>query len=150
VAAGLNGSSFLLGEALGNVTVTAIIAFSSSAAWQASLVDRGMTPDQAAEAYASAQRAVFLVTAHPFSAPSYLDLASQVPGWVEVFTAGFTGAMIVLAAVAVLASVVAHLGLRLQRTTAPPTTRATMRPGDAPRQPAARAARPSRSRRPGR
>lgn len=115
VAAGLNGSSFLLGEALGNVSVTTMIALSSAAAWQAQLVDGGMTPDQAVGAYEAAQRALFLVTAHPFLKPSYLEVAEQVPGWDVIFTSGFTDAMVVLAAVAAIAAVAAFLGLRDRR-----------------------------------
>lgn len=65
VAAGLNGSSFLLGGALGNVAVTAMIATSSATTWQAQLVSGGMTPEQAATVYEDVQRAVFIATAHP-------------------------------------------------------------------------------------
>jgi DHA2 family multidrug resistance protein-like MFS transporter len=112
VAAGLNGSAFLLGEALGNVSVTAMIAISSAAAWQAQLVAAGMTPDQAVDAVDAAQRAGFLVAAHPFLEPAWLDVASQVPGWDLVFTDGFTAAMIVLATIAALTAVLTALGLR--------------------------------------
>jgi hypothetical protein len=112
VAAGLNGSSFLLGEALGNVSVTVLIAATSAAAWQQRLVDGGMTPDQAATAIETAQRAVFLETAHPFIDPSYLDVASQVPGWAAVFTEGYAAAMIVFAVIAIVGVVVAYMGLR--------------------------------------
>lgn len=112
VAAGLNGSSFLLGEALGNVSVTTMIAISSAAAWQAQLVEGGMTTDEAASAYEAAQRALFLVTAHPFLEPSYLDVARQVPGWDAVFTAGFTEAMLVLAVAAAVGAIVTVVGLR--------------------------------------
>ena len=112
VAAGLNGSSLLLGSALGSVAVTAMIATSSATAWQAQMVDGGATPDEAAATYEAAQRAVFLATAHPFNEPSFLDLAQQVPGWDAIFTAGFTDAMLVLAAVTAVATLVAYLGLR--------------------------------------
>jgi DHA2 family multidrug resistance protein-like MFS transporter len=115
VAAGLNGSAFLLGGALGNVAVTAMIAVSSAGTWQAHMVDAGMTPEQAAAVYQGAQRAVFLATAHPYNEPSYLDVASQVPGWDAVFTSGFTDAMLVLAAVTGVAVMVAFLGLRERR-----------------------------------
>src|SRR4029453_2682404 len=54
VAAGLNGSSFLLGGALGNVSVTVMIAATTAATWQQRLLDSGMTQDQAATAYESA------------------------------------------------------------------------------------------------
>jgi DHA2 family multidrug resistance protein-like MFS transporter len=112
VAAGLNGSSFLLGEALGNVAVTVMIAATSAAAWQQRLVDGGMSPDQASQSYASAQRAMFLETAHPFVEPSYLDIASRIPGWAAVFTEGFGAAMTVFAVIALLGAAVAWLGLR--------------------------------------
>jgi MFS transporter, DHA2 family, multidrug resistance protein len=112
IAAGLNGSSFLLGEALGNISVTVMIALTSAVAWQQRLVDAGMTTTQAEEAYEAAQRAVFLATAHPFAQPSHLDVAQQVPGWAEIFTSGFTAAMLVLAAISVVAVVVAIVGLR--------------------------------------
>ncbi len=115
IAAGLNGSSFLLGGALGNVAVTAMIATSSTATWQAQLVDGGMQPDQAASVIQGAQRAVFLATAHPYNDPSYLDVASQVPGWAAIFTTAFTDSMLVLAAVAAVAAVVAAFGLRVAR-----------------------------------
>lgn len=118
VAAGLNGSAFLLGGALGNVAVTAMIAVSGATAWQTQLVDAGMTPDEAAAVYQGAQRAVFLATAHPYNEPSYLDVASQVPGWDVAFTAGFTDSMLVLAAVTAVAAVVAALGLRVARARA--------------------------------
>jgi hypothetical protein len=62
--------------------------------------------------YLGAQRAVFLATAHPYNDPSFLHVASQVPGWGDVFTAGFTDAMLVLAAVAGVAVVVAFVDLR--------------------------------------
>jgi MFS family permease len=122
VAAGLNGSAFLLGEALGNVSVTVMIAATSAAAWQQRLVDGGMTPDQAATAVDSAQRAVFLETAHPFIDPSYLDVASQVPGWAAVFTEGYTAAMMVFALIAVVGVIVAWLGLRSVADTREPTS----------------------------
>jgi hypothetical protein len=41
VSAGLNGSSFLLGEALANVAVTTMIALSGASAWQTKLIDAG-------------------------------------------------------------------------------------------------------------
>ena len=112
VASGLNGSAFLLGEALGNVSVTVMIAATSAAAWQQRLVAGGMTPDQAAAVYASAQRAVFLETAHPFIEPSYLDVVKQVPGWAAVFTDGYAAAMLVFVLIALVGVVVASLGLR--------------------------------------
>ena len=112
VAAGLNGSSFLLGEALGNVAVTTMIALTSAAAWQQQLVQAGMTADEAASAYKTAQQAVFLATAHPFLQPSFLDIAELVPGWEAVFTAGFTTAMIVVGILAAIAAIVAVAGLR--------------------------------------
>ena len=112
VAAGLNGSSFLLGEALGNVSVTVMIAATSAAAWQQRLVDGGLSPEQATEAYESAQRAVFLGTSHPFIEPSYLDIAKLVPGWAAVFTEGYAAAMVVFAFIAALGVIVAWLGLR--------------------------------------
>jgi DHA2 family multidrug resistance protein-like MFS transporter len=112
VAAGLNGSSFLLGGALGNTAVTAMIAVSSAGAAQAQMVDAGMSPEEAAAVYEAAQRAVFLATAHPFNEPSYFDLAQQVPAWDAIFTSGFTDAMLILAAVTAVAALVAFLGLR--------------------------------------
>jgi DHA2 family multidrug resistance protein-like MFS transporter len=112
IAAGLNGSSFLLGESLGNIAVTAMIAMTSAVAWQQRLVDGGMTPDQAATTYDAATRAIFLTTAHPFVRPSHLDVVRQVPGWASVFTDGFTAAMAVFALIAAIAAVVAFIGLR--------------------------------------
>lgn len=120
VAAGLNGSAFLLGEALGNVLVTVMIAATSATAWQQRLVSAGMTPDQAAATYESAQRAIFLESAHPFIEPSYLDIVRQVPGWVPIFTDGYTAAMTVIAAIGILGVVVAYLGLRGPRLSATP------------------------------
>lgn len=110
--AGLNGSSFLLGAALGNVMVTVMIATFSATTWQQRLVDAGMTPEAAASAYSDAQRAIFLETAHPFIDPTLLDVVQQIPGWAAVFTDGFTGAMVVLAAVTAVGTLVAFLGLR--------------------------------------
>ena len=92
-----------------------MIATSSTATWQAQLVDGGMQPDQAASVIQGAQRAVFLATAHPYNDPSYLDVASQVPGWAAIFTTAFTDSMLVLAAVAAVAAVVAAFGLRVAR-----------------------------------
>jgi MFS family permease len=115
VAAGLNGSCSLLGEALGNVAVTTMIALSGAAAWQARLVDAGMTQEQATSAYASAQRAIFLATAHPYLEPSFLDVAKQIPGWNEVFTTGFTDGMLVLAVISLCAALIAFVGLRGRR-----------------------------------
>jgi DHA2 family multidrug resistance protein-like MFS transporter len=115
VAAGLNGSAFLLGGALGNVAITAMIATSSATTWQAQMVDSGATPDEAAAAYEAAERALFLATAHPFNEPSYLDVAQQIPGWDAIFTAGFTDSMLVLAAVTGVTTLVAFLGLRGRR-----------------------------------
>jgi len=112
VSAGLNGSCSLLGEALGNIAVTTMIALSGAAAWQARLVEAGMTEEQATSAYASALRAIFLATAHPYLEPSFLDVVKQIPGWDEVFTAGFTDAMLVLAVIALVAALVAFVGLR--------------------------------------
>lgn len=112
VAAGLNGSAFLLGEALGNISVTVMIAATSAAAWQQRLVEGGMTPAQAASTYESAQRAVFLETAHPFIEPSYLDVVKLVPGWAAVFTEGYVAAMVVIALIVAIGVVVAWLGLR--------------------------------------
>ena len=116
VAAGLNGSAFLLGSALGSVAVTAMIAITTAAAWQQQLVDAGMTSAQAAETYQAAQRAIFLATAHPYLQPSYLDVVKQIPGWSEVFTAGFTSTMLAFAVMAAIATVVAFIGLRDPRT----------------------------------
>jgi MFS family permease len=118
VAAGLNGSCSLLGEALGNIAVTTMIALSGAAAWQARLVDSGMSTEQAAAAYESAQRAIYLETAHPYVEPSFLDVAQQIPGWAEVFTAGFTEAMVILAIVVSGAAVVTLIGLRGPRAPA--------------------------------
>lgn len=115
IAAGLNGSAFLLGGALGNTAVTAMIAVSGATTWEAQLVAGGLTPEQAAAASEGAQRAIFLATAHPYLEPSYLDVASQVPGWDAIFTAGFTDAMLVLAAVTTVAALVAFIGLRDRR-----------------------------------
>jgi DHA2 family multidrug resistance protein-like MFS transporter len=112
VAAGLNGSSFLLGEALGNISVTVMIAATTAAEWQQRLVDGGLTQEQASTAIESAQRAIFLETAHPFVEPSYLDIASLVPGWAGVFTEGYAAAMVVFAGIAALGVLVAWLGLR--------------------------------------
>jgi hypothetical protein len=89
-----------------------MIAATTAATWQQRLLDSGMTQDQAATAYESAQRAVFLQTAHPFIDPSYLDVASQVPGWAAVFTEGYAAAMIVFAVIAIVGVAVAWLGLR--------------------------------------
>jgi MFS family permease len=115
VSAGLNGSCSLLGEALGNVAVTTMIALSGASAWQARLVESGMTQEQATSAYETAQRAIFLATAHPYLEPSFLDVAQQIPGWDEIFSAGFTDAMMVLAVIALSAALVAFVGLRGQR-----------------------------------
>jgi hypothetical protein len=71
-----------------------------------------MTPNGAAAAYEAAQRAGFLVTAHPFRDPSYLDVASRIPGWEAIFTDAFGAAMLVLATMAVIAAIVAVFGLR--------------------------------------
>jgi MFS family permease len=115
VSAGLNGSCALLGEALGNVAVTAMIALSGASAWQATLVDAGMTPEQAASTFGSAQRDIFLATAHPYLEPSFLDVVKEILGWDEIFTTGFTDAMLVLAVIALGAALVAFVGLRGRR-----------------------------------
>ena len=121
VAAGLNGSSALLGEALGSIAVTTMIALSGASAWQAKLVEGGMTPDQASATFETAQRAIYLETAHPYIEPSFLDVVKQVPGWADVFTAGFTDAMAVLAVIAAAASIVVLIGLRERRSPATPS-----------------------------
>ena len=121
VAAGLNGSAFLLGEALGNISVTVMIAATSAAAWQQRLVDGGMTPAQASAAYESAQRAVFLETAHPFIEPSYLDIARLIPGWAAIFTEGYAAAMMVFALIAAIGVAVAWLGLRVRSDASDPS-----------------------------
>ena len=115
VAAGLNGSSFLLGEALGNIAVTAMIALTAAAGWQATMVSAGMGEQAAADAWATAQRALFLHTAHPFLQPSFLDVVRDLPGWSAAFTQGFTSAMVVLAVVAIAGALVAFVGLRRLR-----------------------------------
>jgi hypothetical protein len=74
-----------------------------------------MTQEQATSAYASAQRAIFLATAHPYLEPSFLDVVKQIPGWDEVFTSGFADAMLVLAVIALCAALVAFVGLRGRR-----------------------------------
>lgn len=112
VAAGLNGSSFLLGEALGNIAVTAMIALTSAAGWQATLVSAGMSEQAAEEAWATAQRALFLHSAHPFLQPSFLDVVRDLPGWSAAFTQGFTSAVAVLAVVALAGAAIAFVGLR--------------------------------------
>lgn len=112
ISAGLNGSCALLGEALGNVAVTTMIALSGAAAWQARLVDSGMTQEQAASAYETAQRAIFLATAHPYLEPSFLDAVKGIPGWDEIFTTGFTDAMLVLGLIALGTALIAFVGLR--------------------------------------
>jgi hypothetical protein len=120
VSAGLNGSCALLGEALGNVAVTTMIALSGASAWQASLIEAGMTPEQATSTYEGAQRAIFLATAHPYLEPSFLDVVQQIPGWDEIFTAGFTDAMLILAVIALCAALIAFVGLRGRRRGAVP------------------------------
>jgi hypothetical protein len=60
-----------------------MIALSGAAAWQARLVDAGMTQEQATSAQATAQRAIFLAMAHPYLEPSFLDVVKQIPGWDE-------------------------------------------------------------------
>jgi hypothetical protein len=115
VSAGLNGSCSLLGEALGNIAVTTMIALSGAAAWQSRLIEAGMTPEQALDAYESAQRAIYLETAHPYVDPSFLDVAQEIPGWSEVFTAGFTDAMMILGIIAAGAAVITFIGLRGRR-----------------------------------
>lgn len=112
VSAGLNGSCALLGEALGNVAVTTMIALSGAAAWQSRLVEAGMAPEQASAAYESAQRAIYLETAHPYLEPSFLEVAQGIPGWSDVFTAGFTDAMMILGIIAAGAAVITFIGLR--------------------------------------
>jgi DHA2 family multidrug resistance protein-like MFS transporter len=112
VSAGLNGSCALLGEALGNVAVTTMIALSGAAAWQSQMVDAGMTQEQAASAFETAQRAIFLASAHPYLEPSFLDVVQDIPGWDEIFTAGFTDAMLVLGVIALGAALIAFVGLR--------------------------------------
>lgn len=112
VAAGLNGSSFLLGEALGNIAVTAMIALTAAAGWQRTMVSAGMSEQVAADAWAAAQRALFLQTAHPFLEPSFLDVVRDLPGWAATFTQGFTSAMVVFAAVALAGALTAFVGLR--------------------------------------
>lgn len=112
VAAGLNGSSFLLGEALGNIAVTAMIALTAAAGWQATMVSAGMSEQAAADAWATAQRALFLQTAHPFLQPSFLDVVRDLPGWSAAFTQGFTSAMVVLTLVALAGALIAFVGLR--------------------------------------
>ena len=112
VAAGLNGSSILLGEALGNVVLTAMIALAGTATAQARLTELGFTIDEAARLITEAARAAFLAAAHPFLKPSYLDIATQIPGWPASFTAGFASSMLAFAALALVAAVIAALALR--------------------------------------
>lgn len=112
VAAGLNGSSFLLGEALGNIAVSAMIGLTAAAGWQRTMVSAGMSEQAAADAWATTQRVLFLHTAHPFLEPSFLDVVRDLPGWSAAFTQGFTSAMAVLAFVAIAGALIAFLGLR--------------------------------------
>jgi hypothetical protein len=111
----------LLGSALGNLSVTVSIAVSNAAEWQARMVSAGISADDAADLYRAAQRAIFLFTAHPFLEPSYLDIASRLPGFAEVFTASFTSASVVLGAIALAGAAVAFLGLRDATLPAPRT-----------------------------
>jgi MFS transporter, DHA2 family, multidrug resistance protein len=112
IAAGLNGSCFTLGQALGNFSLTAMIAVVGGATWQQQMVDAGMTTDQAVQAYETALQQIFLATVHPWLEPSMLDVASQIPGWTETFTAGFTASMLVVGAIALVSAAVAFVGLR--------------------------------------
>jgi len=119
VAAGLNGSSILLGEALGNVAVTAIVALTGAATAQVKLIAVGFSPEEATQLIHEASRAAFLAAAHPFLEPSYLDLAVRVPGWPETFAAGYASAMVVFASLAAAGTVVALIGLRHVRRASP-------------------------------
>jgi hypothetical protein len=110
--AGLNGSALLLGTALGNISATVAIAVSSAARWQDIMVGVGLSPEDAASLYAAAQRAIFLFTAHPYLQPSYLDIASRVPGFAQIFTDGFVSASVALGLVALAGAAVAFVGLR--------------------------------------
>jgi hypothetical protein len=110
--AGLNGSALLLGTALGNISVTVAIAISSAARWQAIMVGAGLSQEDAASLYAAAQRAIFLFTAHPYLQPSYLDIASRLPGFAQIFTDAFVSASVALGLVALAGAAVAFLGLR--------------------------------------
>jgi MFS family permease len=112
VAAGLNGSSVLVGEALGNVAVTAMVGLAGVVNVQSRLIAEGRTVEEAAGVIAEATRAAFLAAAHPFVQPSFLDLAVQVPGWPASFTYGYTSAMVVFAGLAFAAALVALIGLR--------------------------------------
>jgi DHA2 family multidrug resistance protein-like MFS transporter len=112
VAAGLNGSSVLVGEALGNVAVTAMVAIAGYANMQGRLIAEGKTVEEAAGVIAEATRAAFLAAAHPFLEPSFLDVAVRVPGWPQSFTYGFTSAMLVFAGLALAGAVVVLIGLR--------------------------------------
>jgi DHA2 family multidrug resistance protein-like MFS transporter len=114
VAAGLNGSCFLLGQALGAVCVTVTIAVSSASEWQARMIAEGLSADEAQRLYQTIERVIFVVTAHPFVHSSYVGIASGAPGFAEVFTDGFTAAMATLSVVALAGAVVAWVGLRAE------------------------------------
>jgi DHA2 family multidrug resistance protein-like MFS transporter len=120
VAAGLNGSCVILGGSLGNVAVTAMVAQMSADSFQAKLVASGMSPEQAAAAYQDMQRILFVAYSPPFTGPVYIDVVKQLPGWSEVFTQAFGSAMLVVAGVALVGSVIAWLALRGAEVTGRP------------------------------
>ncbi len=112
VAAGLNASCVVLGGALGNIAVTAMISLTNADSYRQVLIDAGMTPEQAAATIADVQYRVFVLTAPPFTGPVYIDVVKRLPGWAALFTQAFATAMLVIAVVAVVGAVIAWLTLR--------------------------------------
>ena len=88
VAAGLNASCVVLGGALGNIAVTAMISLTTADSYRQVLIDAGMSPEQAAATFADLQYRIFVLTAPPFTGPVYIDVVKRLPGWADAVHAG--------------------------------------------------------------
>jgi MFS family permease len=114
-AGGMNGGTFLLGEAMGNTVVTVLFATHLGSTWIDQLSVAGLSKDQATAVLDEAQVRVFLATSHPYQEPSWLDAVSGLPGFDAIYTEGVVVAMVSIGLV-VLATALMSAGFLRVRT----------------------------------
>jgi hypothetical protein len=114
-AGGMNGGTFLLGEAMGNTVVTVLFATYLGSTWIDQLSAEGLSEDQATAVLDEAQVRVFLATSHPYQEPSWLDAVSGLPGFDAIYTEGVVVAMVSIGLV-VLATALMSAGFLRVRT----------------------------------
>ena len=111
-AAGLNGSAFVLGEALGNSLVTVMLAVTLGATWVDRLGAAGVPADTAESMLYEIRTRIFVHTAHPYQEPSWMQVVNGVPFYAQVYAEAFALAMVMIGFVLVATALLVRAVLR--------------------------------------